>query len=521
MDKHLTSITVGRIMHAKKWKVVRLMTKVWEFPSFIPCVKEVSVIEKSLHSLKTKWRIELDGVPISWVEEDILALKDNMISFSSIEGDMQAFKGEWSFKDHPQGTEVTANVYLRVDIPAIKDFTETYVKRLLLRNFEAILEGIEQRLVSIRYAAYRRGDTNQIAGFGIIGHLYNFNHLAKCLKMMKPDYKMPSKEFLSQLFYMTPSFKLYDIRDFKSKTGQMVNGCGIIATFIPEMIEKDVWAVFSKVVRACKLAEKYGVGIVSLGGFTSIVGEKISREMSSQVDVPVTTGNTFTAAMAIDGIFKAADMLDIDISSAKMAIIGGTGDIGSACARVFAEKMKQLTITGRTKSNLNRLRNELKRKRKAKIIATIDNQSAVKDADIIIGAASASASILEIDWFKSGAIICDIGYPKNVSYRFNSRRDILIFSGGLSRTPSAVNIPIDIGLPAADTIYGYITEAIILSLEKRYESFSIGRGKITEEKIDEIRTLGKKHGFELADFYWGDKLIDKRLINNIKEAVSV
>ena len=520
-DKHLTSIKVTRVMHARKWKVIRLMTKVWEFPAYIPCVKEVSVIQKDHHNIKTKWRIEIDNIPITWIEEDTLTLKHNTISFRAVEGDMQAFRGEWVFEDHPEGTEVTANVYLRVDIPAIKDFTETYVRKLLLRNFEAILEGIENRLVSLRYAGYKRGESEKIAGFGIIGHLYNFHHLEKCLRMLNPDYKLPSQEFLSQLFYITPSFKLYDILDFKSKTGQAVNGCFIIATFIPEMIEQDVWAVFSKVIKACKLAEKYGVGIVTLGGLTSIVGEKISQEMNTQLDVPVTTGNTFTAAMTIDGVLKAANILNMDISCAKVAIIGGTGDIGSACARVLAEQVKQLTVTGRTKSNLRHLQRELKKKRKAKVIATTDNESAVKDADIIIAAASVSASILDIGWFKRGAIICDVGYPKNVSYNFTARKDIFIFSGGLACTPTPIAIPIDTGLPAADTIYGCFAEAIILALEKRYENFSIGRGKITLEKIDEIRILGQKHGFELADFYWGEKLIDESMIKHIKEAACV
>ena len=519
-DKNITAIKVSRLMKAKKWKVIRLMTRVWEFPEYISCVKEVSVLEKKRDKVKTKWRIEIDNVPMMWVEEDTLALRQNKITFKAIEGDIQEFWGEWSFSDHPQGTEVTANVYMKIDIPAIRDFTETYVKKLLIRNFEAILQGLEDRLVSIRYASYKSGDREKIAGFGIIGHLYNFNHLEKCLKKLKPEYKMPSQEFLSRVFYAHPSFKLYDILNFKSKTGQTVNGCFIIATFIPDMIEKDQWAVFSKVVRACKLAEKHGVGIVTLGGFTSIVGERISQEMNSQVDVPVTTGNTFTAAMVIDGVLKAAKLLEVDTALAKIVIIGGTGDIGSACARVLADKFKQVTITGRTKSNLRRLENELKKMRSAKIIATTDNKSAVKDADIVIAAASSSASILDIAWFKPGAIICDVGYPKNVSYSFTSRNDIFIFSGGLSRTPTPFQVPIDTGLPSVDTIYGCFAESIILALEKRFESFSIGRGNITPDKIEQIRSLGQKHGFELADFYWGDKLIDKAMVNNIKGAMN-
>ncbi len=519
-DKQTAAIKISRVIRAKKWKVIRLMTRVWEFPEHIACIKEVSVLKKERGRVKTKWRVELEKVPMVWVEEDELALRQNKILFKAVEGDIRDFQGEWSFRDHPQGTEVTAEVYLKIDIPAIKDFAEDYVKKLLVRNFEAILQGLEDRLISIRYESYKDGSKDKIAGFGVIGHLYNFNHLEKCLKMLNPEYKMPSREFLSSLFFAHPSFKLYDIINFKSKTGETVNGCFIIATFIPDMVDRDQWTVFSKVVRACKLAEKYGVGIVSLGGFTSIVGEKISQEMSSQVDVPVTTGNTFTAAMVIAGISKAARLLGLDIAKAKIAVIGGTGDIGSGCARVLADKCRELIITGRTKSNLKKLEGELKRKRKARVKATTDNKSAVHGADIIIAAASASAAILDIEWFKPGAIICDVGYPKNVSYNFTSREDIFIFSGGLACPPMPFQVPIDTGLPSVNSIYGCFAESIILALEKRYEPYSIGRGNITGEKIEEIRALGEKHGFELADFYWGHRKIDDAMVKKIKEAMN-
>jgi predicted amino acid dehydrogenase/ribosome-associated toxin RatA of RatAB toxin-antitoxin module len=519
VDSDLIEINVSRVIPAQKWKIIRLITKVWEFPTYIPSVKEASVIEKNRHTMVTKWRVQVDKVPISWVEEDTLLLEEDTISFRVVEGDLKEFRGAWIFKDHPEGTEVTVNVYLSVGIPAIRDFADAYVKKLLTMNFEAILQGVERRLISIRYTSYKQGDTTKVAGFGIIGHLYNFNHLETCLKMLSPNFKMPSREFLGQLFNLTPSFKLYDIVDFKSKTNQTTNGCFIVATFIPDMIEKDIWTIFSKVVRACKIAEKHGVGIVTLGGFTSIVAERIGHEIANEVDVPVTTGNTFTAVMAIDGVLKAANLLKMDLAALKATVVGGTGDIGSACARVLTDKVKQLTITGRTKANLVRLNKELSKKHHAKIIATTDNQAAIRDADIVIAAASATSAILDAKWFKSKAIICDVGYPKNISYAPVTRQDILIFSGGLTKPPTSISFPIDVGLPAADTLYGCFAEAIILDLEKRYENFSFGRGNITTEKMEEIRQLGKKHGFEVADFYWGHKLVDESLIGRVKEAV--
>lgn len=518
-DDKLIEIKVSRIIPAPKWKVMRLLTKVQQFPTYIPTVKEVSVIQKTDNVIKTKWKVQADSVPISWIEEDTLAFNKSAIYFKAIEGDLEEFRGEWLFKDHPEGTEVIVNVFLKVGIPAIADFADIYVRKMLTRNFEAILEALERRMVSSKYISHKHGDTEKIAGFGIIGHLYNFYHLEKCLKLYNPDFKMPSREFVGNLFNMTPSFKLYDILNFKSKTGQTVNGCFIVATFIPDMMEKDVWAVFSKVVRACKIAEKYGIGIVTLGGFTSIVAEKAGQEIADQVDVPVTTGNTFTACMAIDGVTKAAGLIGLDLAKAKLTVVGGTGDIGSACARVLVDKVKELTITGRTKANLDKLRSELVKRRKAKVNATTDNESAVRNADIIISAASATSSILKIDWFKPGAIICDVGYPKNLSYTPTERQDIFVFSGGLAKPPTPISFPIDIGLSSPNTIYGCFSESIILALEKRYERYSFGRGNITLEKIDEIRQLGKKHGFEVADFYWGEKLIDEATINKVREAI--
>jgi predicted amino acid dehydrogenase/ribosome-associated toxin RatA of RatAB toxin-antitoxin module len=520
-DSDLLEIKISRVVSAPKWRVIRLITKIWEFPSYVPSVKEASVIEKSRNRMKSKWHVQVDHVPISWVQEDILALRESRISFRAVEGDLAEFRGEWRFIDHPEGTQVEVNVFLRVGIPAIKDFADYYIKKILTRNFEAIIEALEQRLISLRYAGYKKGEKDKISGFGIIGHLYNFYHLERCLKMLNPDFKMPSREFIGQLFSVTPSFKMYDIPAFRSKAGATTNGICIMATFIPDMMEKDMWAIFSKVVRACKIAEKYGIGIVTLGGFTSIVAERIGHEISSEVDVPVTTGNTFTAAMAIDGVLKGAELIGRDIRSARVAIIGGTGDIGSACARVLSEKAAQVTITGRTKTNLKVMNKELSKNHKAKIIATTDNESAVRDADIVIAAAAVSSSILKIDWFKPGAIICDVGYPKNISHTPTARQDILIFSGGLAKSPTPFSLPLDTGLPSENVLYGCFSEAIILALEKRFESFSFGRGHIMPDKIEEIRSMGAKHGFEVADFYWGDNLVDGAVIERLKAKINV
>ncbi len=518
-ESELIKISVTRVIPARKWRLIYLVTKIADFPSYMPNVKEATVLHKSRNKIKTRWKIQVDNVPINWVEEDTLALNQNAILFNAIEGDMHVFRGEWKFEEHQEGTRVTVNVELGLAIPGIKDFAEHYVKKLLTRNFESMLEALEKKVISKRYLSHKKGDAGKIAGFGIIGHPYDFSHLEKSFKMMNPDFVMPSPEFISKLFHVTPSFKLYDIKDFKSGTGQLIDGCFIIATFIPEMIERDIWTVFSKVVRACKIAERHGIGIVTLGGFTSIVAERIGHEIASEVDIAVTSGNTFTAAMAVDGVLKAAGLLGVDVASSKVTIVGGTGDIGSACARDLAGRVKQVTITGRTRQHLVKLSAELKKRRKARIETTSNNKKAVQDADLIIAAASATAPIIDPGWFKTGAIVCDVGYPKNISYAPVKREDILVFSGGLAKSPTPITFPIDLALPAPGVLYGCFSEGIILALERRFENYSFGRGNITLEKVEEIRGLGKKHGFEVADFYWGHTLIDEPMLEKIKGAI--
>jgi hypothetical protein len=90
----------------------------------------------------------------------------------------------------------------------------------------------------------------------------------------------------------------------------------------------------------------------------------------------------------------------------------------------------------------------------------------------------------------------------------------------LAKSPTPISLPLDIGLPTLNVIYGCFAEAIILALEKRYENFSFGRGNIIPEKIDEIRSLGRIHGFEVSDFYWGDRLIDESAIERVKGIIS-
>jgi predicted amino acid dehydrogenase len=249
------------------------------------------------------------------------------------------------------------------------------------------------------------------------------------------------------------------------------------------------------------------------------VGERFHEKLRSLVKIPLTTGNAFTAAMAIDGMRKASELMGIEIPRATVTVIGGTGDIGSACARVLAKEAKKIIITGRNKETLKHAKDKLQKQARAKVEASVDNDGAVRKADIVIAAASSAKSLVDIKSFKPGSVICDVAYPKNTSYMTAYRKDIFAFSGGLCELPAPFDLGFDIGLPSKTVLYGCFAEAIVLSLEERYEDFSQGKGKITPEQIEEIRRMGEKHGFRPAPFYWGDRLMTEADVASIRSNV--
>lgn len=501
-------IKISKVFPGKKWKVIRLLTRIEKFKNFMPNLKECQVLEKRARSVISHWKAEIGGIPVSWKEEDVFDFENFTVYFKSVEGDLEKFEGKWVLEDLPEGgTNVTLEVLLIIGIPMIENIIGSSFKNIFRKNFEHMLSSMSEEFAISRYRIIHNRKISDLKGFGIIAHPYNLQHLIRHFKFYKPDFKQPSSEFMVKIFDMTTPYRFYDVKEFKSKTGKITHGYFIMCPIIPDMITLDAKRSVEKVVETCKVAEGLGIGVVALGGFASIVAQRFGAELATSVHVPMTTGNTLTTGLALEGVYKAARLMNVDLGKAKVTIIGGAGDIGGTCARILAEQVSELTLTGRSEKNLIDVERAVTYQAKAKVKTTRNNMEAVREADIVIAAASVPSSILNFDMFKSGAIICDVGYPKNISYTACNRNDIFVFSGGIASLPTAIDLGYDTGLPSSSVLYGCFAEGILLDLEERYENFSWGRGNITKEKVEYLLKIGKKHGFELAPFFWGEKLI--------------
>jgi fatty aldehyde-generating acyl-ACP reductase len=512
------NIELTKRLPGKKREVLLLLAKVNTLAEFAPVVVEAKVLSKDAQYTITSWHVKVDGLPIRWEQKSDYDAKTGILKFDIVRGDLEEFAGEWRIKksDDHQSVVLELSLKARLGIPFFENVVRDELESRLQKIFHTIMESLEERLITERYA--REGDVlkKKPKGFAVMGHPYNFQHLIKIFKVFKPNVQDLSQDFLLKIFELAPSYKGAEIKNFKSKAGVVVDGYFVMCPIIPDMAVLTPDIVLPKVLEGCRIAERLGAGVLALGGFTSIVGERFLNVLKSKVKMPITTGNTFTVAMALAGVRKAAKLLNVDLRNTRAAIIGGTGDIGSACARVLNLEVKELVITGRTLSTLGQLKEELTRASGREVEVSTDNNQAAKHADIIIAAASSTEPVVDIHNIKAGAIVCDVGYPKNISYHSKHRDDLLVFSGGLCQVPMDFNIGIDVGLPSPRMLYGCWAEAIILSLEERFENFSEGKGLITVEKVDWIYQAALKHGFDVAPFYWGNQMMDEEAIAEIR-----
>ncbi len=358
--------------------------------------------------------------------------------------------------------------------------------------------------------------------FAFIGHPFDMDHLYRYLKAYKPDLKKPGRELLLKLFEWTPPFKDRDIT-ITTENGKTITGSLIICPLLPEMVQNTGHRDFrnlciEKVIAALKLAAQQGACIAGLGGFTSIADGDQGRLVAQKVpELAVTSGNTLTAMSAVDSVIEAAGLLGVDLAGATVAVVGATGDIGTACCRYLVGRVKRLVLCSRLALNQHKIAGELQKAGHARIQVENDNARAVSDADLVIAAASSVAPIFHQEEFKPGAIVCDVGYPNNIFMDTDVEKlNIFLFSGGLMKAPSPVHLPYDMGLPEPGMLYGCWSEAIALGMAGKYESFSSGRGNIQPGKMETIWEIAKQQGFERAPFFYNTKLWQQRDIERVR-----
>jgi len=274
--------------------------------------------------------------------------------------------------------------------------------------------------------------------------------------------------------------------------------------------------VLGKIIDACNKAASLGAKVVGLGAFTAVVGDA-GVTIRRNVDIAVTTGNSYTVATAIEATEKAAKLMDIDMDEASVLILGASGSIGRTVSLVLADEGRRLTLCARDTGRLSKVASGITAATGMVPRITRDLRSAVREADVLICVSSATDAIVEPTDLKPGALVCDVSRPRNVSPEVRRiRDDVLVIEGGVVTVPGDVDFNLDFGFPPR-TSYACMAETMILAMEENYVDWSLGR-ELPVGRVRDISRLAAKHGFQVAGMRSFERSVSLQEIERVKES---
>jgi predicted amino acid dehydrogenase len=305
-------------------------------------------------------------------------------------------------------------------------------------------------------------------------------------------------------------------------------------------------------------ARATGARVVGFGGYTSIVSRNCTTFVEDEL--ALTSGNSLTAAAALDALFSTAIGMGIDPSRARLGVVGGAGNIGAVLAEVAADRVPEIVLIGRPaaesrladtaaaiyESALRRFARggetaavgvaralaDLPATRElmgpetrtprpvlagsgARLYAALarsvardlaerapvrlaTDMSELRRCTLILSATNAPRPVIKPEHIGDGpVVIADVATPRDVDPAVaRERPKARVLAGGMVALPAGQSVDLG-GLPvAAGQTYGCLAETLLLGLERQREHFSYG--PLRAENVRRAAELARKHGFSFA-----------------------
>jgi fatty aldehyde-generating acyl-ACP reductase len=335
--------------------------------------------------------------------------------------------------------------------------------------------------------------------FGLIGHSTSFEMARALARRLGYD------EYADgdlDVWCSSPP-QLLERVQVTSPTGKTIEGAYIDSCFVPEMLSRFKTAR-RKVLNAMELAQKNGIDITALGGFTSIIFENFNLLKEQQIRATTlqwerfTTGNTHTAWVICRQVETNAPRVGIDLTRAKVAVVGATGDIGSAVCRWLTQRtgVAELLLVARQQQPLLDLQGELGGGR---ILAL---EEALPEADVVVWVASLPTTLsIDGESLRRPCLMIDGGYPKNLDSKV-AGEGVHVLKGGI------VEFGSDIGWQMMEMVemdrpqrqmFACFAEAMLLDFEGLHTNFSWGRNNIDIARMEWIGEASLRHGFRALE----------------------
>ena len=386
-----------------------------------------------------------------------------------------------------------------------------------------VLELISEHKMDPR-VVYPSGQPKRVNRFAYVIHPLSQEYLKKVKPIEILSDLVPGvMGAIEKVAAYAPPFIYSKVTGIKSPTGVEAEGWLIALGETPEQMQShSPEFTTNRILEAAKTAKRLGAQIMGIGMLPKSMKDT-SVEMAKHAVLPITTGNSYVASAALWAASDAVRRMDLikvekgKILNARTMVIGATGPVGAICARLLAKAFQHVHMVGRNIAKLLALQESIREESpEVKLHVSTRADKNLMDMDVIIAASSGAGKILDIMRVKPGCVITDVTRPLIFSREDVAKRpDVLVIQSGEIFLPGNNVEMNDIGLPP-NTAYAGLAETIVLALEGRFESFTVGSD--TEwQKVREIYRMGLKHGMKLAAISGVGGMISDDDIVKVKE----
>jgi len=349
------------------------------------------------------------------------------------------------------------------------------------------------------------------------------------LKKLKPievvsEVAPGAMDTVEKVMAYAPPLVYSPVTGITSPTGVKAEGWLIGLGVTPEQMQAHGPEFTTKrLLMAARLARRLGAQIMGIGLFPKSM-RSASLEVSKHAVLPITTGNSYLASATLWAAAEAVRRMGLTklkrgkTLKARTMVIGATGAIGAICARLLATAFEEVHMVGRNMAKLLALQESMQAETKnVELFVSTRADTHLGDMDVVIAASGGAAKVLDIMRLKPGCVVTDLTLPSVFAAdQIVKRPDVLVIRSGEILLPGN-NIEMkDIGLPP-EVVYAGLAETIILALEGRFETYTVG-SEPQWEKVKEIYRLGLKHGMQLASITGVNGVVSDEEIARVREA---
>jgi len=298
---------------------------------------------------------------------------------------------------------------------------------------------------------------------------------------------------------------IYEQHHVRSITGEQVHlsfiGLNLYSKQIAQAWRKRKAGWIRESIRsAVELARDNGCQVVGLGGYTSIVTHNCEAVVTPGIEL--TSGNALTAGMGILALKQAAAQQGIELHSARLAIVGATGNIASIYAAMLAREVAELVLVVRdvTASKVGIVCNNIRAAAPDIRITVTDDMHKLRGCTLIVTASNAAQPLIHPEHLSDApTAICDISVPSDVAATVATQKpNVLVLQGGNVRLPHDPDFGIHGVRLEAGHVFACMAETLLMGLEGGTMSGS--QGSLSFAGVETALAMAAKHGFSLGGF---------------------